>query len=94
MVRCASTGLYAERELLREHALSGVEYLIVGHHGSRYSSSEELLRGIGADKAVVSVGYNPYGHPTEEVLERLALCGYTVYRTDLDGTLEFRFSRG
>ena len=84
----------AERELLREHALSGVEYLIVGHHGSRYSSSEELLRGIGADKAVVSVGYNPYGHPTEEVLERLALCGYTVYRTDLDGTLEFRFSRG
>ena len=82
----------AERELLREHELSGVEYLIVGHHGSRYSGCEQLLHGIGADRAVISCGYNPYGHPTEEALERLALCGYTVYRTDLDGTLEFRFS--
>ena len=61
----------------------------MGHHGSRYASSPELLTAIGADTAVISVGYNPYGHPTEETLDRLREAGYRVLRTDTDGTLEF-----
>ena len=61
----------------------------MGHHGSRYSSSGELLGSIGADTALISVGYNTFGHPTYETLERLAAYGYSIYRTDLNGTVEF-----
>ena len=64
-----------ERALLAQHPLEGIELYIVGHHGSRYASSEELLRRIGADTAVISCGYNTYGHPEAETLERLAACG-------------------
>ncbi len=78
----------AEKELLARYPLRDLELLIVGHHGSRYSSSGELLGSIGADTAVISVGYNTFGHPTYETLERLAAYGYSIYRTDLNGTVE------
>ena len=77
------------------HALpTDLELLVVGHHGSRYASGEELLRSCGAGTAVISTGYNTFGHPSQETLDRLLACGYTVYRTDLDGTLEFRIEDG
>ena len=79
----------AEKDLLSRYQLHDLELLIVGHHGSRYSSSGELLGSIGADTALISVGYNTYGHPTYETLERLAAYGYSIYRTDLNGTVEF-----
>ena len=79
-----------EKELLRLHPLQDLELLIVGHHGSRYASSGELLGSIGARTAVISTGYNPFGHPTSETLQRLAAYGYTIYRTDLNGTVEIR----
>lgn len=77
-----------ERALLQAQALGGTEVLIVGHHGSKFASSDELLSALGADTAVISCGYNTYGHPTQETLARLAEHGYTVYRTDRDGTVE------
>lgn len=80
----------AERELIEEHTIEDVELLIVGHHGSRYSSSGELLSQIGGENAIISVGYNSYGHPTNETLERLAAYGYNVLRTDLNGTIQIR----
>ena len=83
-----------ERLFLSRALPTDTELLIAGHHGSKYASGEELLRFCGADTAVISVGYNTYGHPAEETLERLAQNGYTVYRTDLDGTLIFRIEDG
>ncbi len=80
----------AERKLLAGHELTDIELLVAGHHGSKYASSVELLEGIGARTAVISVGYNNYGHPSEETLERLAAYGYTVYRTDRDGNVVVR----
>ncbi len=79
-----------ERELAEKTDLSGVELLIAGHHGSRNASSGELLSAVGGGTAVVSVGLNSYGHPTYETLERLSAYGFTIYRTDLNGTVEFR----
>lgn len=71
-----------ERELVREHELEDTDLLIVPHHGSRYSTSKELLEEASPETAVISVGYNRYGHPTEEVLERLEEYGIRVMRTD------------
>lgn len=80
----------AERKLLKTHDIADTEVYVVGHHGSKYSSCDELVESIGADTAVISVGYNTYGHPTREVLDRLAANDYNVYRTDLDGCVELR----
>jgi competence protein ComEC len=90
MLMTADSSKDTERKLLREHPLQNIELLIVGHHGSRYSTGEELLSTIGAKTAVISVGYNTYGHPTKETLDLLKAYGYRVYRTDRDGTVEIR----
>lgn len=76
-----------EQLLLRHTDLPDIELLIVGHHGSRYATSEELLEETRPEWAVISVGHNNYGHPTQDVLDRLRNAGAEVYRTDLQGTV-------
>ena len=83
-------GKSQERALLERQDLSGTEVLIVGHHGSRSASSGEWLAALGGETAVISVGYNTYGHPSNEVLERIDAYGYNVFRTDRNGTVEIR----
>ena len=80
----------AEREFISAHPLHDAELFIAGHHGSKYSNSVELIESIGAHTAVISVGYNSYGHPTQQTLERLSYFGYNIYRTDLNGSVEIR----
>lgn len=82
-----------EKRLVKEHNTDGIETLIVGHHGSKYSSGEELLSTVDGSLALISVGYNSYGHPAQETLERLAAYGYNVLRTDKDGTIEIRIGQ-
>lgn len=79
-----------ERRLVETEDLPDMELLVVGHHGSRYSSCFELLSAIDAETAVISVGWNSYGHPSDEVLSRLALMGMEVYRTDENGNITVR----
>ena len=82
-----------ERKLIAEHEIKDVELLIAGHHGSKGSSSPELLGSIGADTAVISCGWNSFGHPSEETLEALHKYSYNVYRTDLNGRVELRIGK-
>lgn len=77
----------AERILLAEKDLPDLEVLIAGHHGSKHSTCAELLRMTAPDTVIISVGENAYGHPAQEVLDRIASIGAAVYRTDLDGTI-------
>lgn len=82
---------FGERMLLRHTDLPDVDVLIAGHHGSKNSTSEELLQAVTPETVIISVGEgNPYGHPAEELLERLEDFGCTVYRTDLNGTIVYR----
>lgn len=77
-----------ELHLLEHTALPDLEVLIVGHHGSRYSTAPELLAATTPEIAVISVDENNvYGHPTQEVLDRLTDAGCIIRRTDLDGTV-------
>lgn len=82
-----------ERKLLAACELPDLEVLAAGHHGSRYSTSEELLEALGPETVCVSVGSNSYGHPSEETLERLARQGCAVYRTDLHGDIHLSLNR-
>ena len=86
----ADAPISAETELAERVRLDDVEYLIAGHHGSRTSSGGKLLAAVGGETAIFSVGYNTYGHPTEETLARLAAYGYNIFRTDRNGTVEIR----
>ena len=81
---------FGERMLLRRADIPQVDILVAGHHGSKHSTSEELLRAVAPEIAVISVGENYYGHPTQEVLDRLAAVGAAVYRTDIHGNIVFR----
>lgn len=76
-----------ERELLQTHTLPDLEVLVAGHHGSKGSTSEALLSATAPDIVLISVGKNSYGHPTPEVLARIAAIGAAVYRTDLNGDI-------
>ena len=58
------------------------DVLKVGHHGSLSSSSLRFLRVVSPALSVISVGPNEYGHPTGEVMLRLALVGSRILRTD------------
>lgn len=64
--------------------------LKVGHHGSASSTGEEFLAAVDPAVAVISCGEdNEYGHPTEEVLERLKSHEVQILRTDLQGDITF-----
>ncbi|NCB73861.1 MAG: ComEC/Rec2 family competence protein [Clostridia bacterium] len=82
-------GTKEEQEFIAAHELPDTELFVAGHHGSKNSSSAELLEALSAEYAVVSCGYNSYGHPTEEALERLAAAGMEVFRTDELGNICF-----
>ena len=76
-----------EKKLTERYSLPDIELLVVGHHGSKYSSTREFLDAVRPETAVISVGDNSYGHPTDEALLRLMAAGCEIYRTDLQGNI-------
>jgi competence protein ComEC len=79
-----------ERALVAARDNLRAEVLKVGHHGSRTSTSAVLLGAVRPRFAVISVGRrNRYGHPVQEVLDRIAGADVTVFRTDQEGTVTF-----
>jgi competence protein ComEC len=81
---------FGERMLLRTAEIPAVDILVAGHHGSKHSTSAQLLTAAIPKIVVISVGENPYGHPASEVLTRISAIGSAVYRTDLHGNIIFR----
>jgi beta-lactamase superfamily II metal-dependent hydrolase len=66
------------------------DILKVGHHGGKAGTSGLFLKTVQPSWAVVSVGrHNRFGHPSDAVLDRLALCDIAVARTDRDGAVIF-----
>lgn len=76
-----------ERKLLEIYDLPDIEILVAGHHGSKYSTSNELLDALAPETACISVGSNSYGHPADETMRRLAEHGCAIYRTDMQGSI-------
>ncbi|MFQ5948654.1 MAG: ComEC/Rec2 family competence protein, partial [Acidimicrobiia bacterium] len=62
----------------------------VPHQGAATSDPEWLMASVGS-VAVVSVGPNTFGHPSDGVIDLLTASGATVYRTDKDGDVVIRF---
>ena len=83
----------AEMLLTGRYELPDIELLVAGHHGSKTSTCVQLLEETKPDLAVISVGYNNYGHPSREVLSRLQDYNIPVLRTDQDGSVTVRSGR-
>ncbi len=78
--------------LLKQNILIDSDILKVGHHGSKTSSSEEFIKAVSPDVAVISLGQgNQYGHPHKETLATLEKYGIDIRRTDEEGDISFRF---
>jgi len=78
-----------ERDLIEKGIDVDSDILKVAHHGSKTSSSEEFIKAVSPQEAIISVGKdNKYGHPHREVLETLAKYGINILRTDLNGDIK------
>ena len=69
------------------------DILKVAHHGSRYSSCEKFIAVAAPKIAVIQVGKNTYGHPSEEVIKRLEEHKITVLRNDEQGAVGIRVNK-
>ncbi len=75
-----------EERLFDQGLLRPADVLKVGHHGSRTSSTADLLNAVRPAFGVISVGFdNSYGHPHPLTLSALQQRGVAVYRTDEQG---------
>ena len=85
-------GVEKEKDILEKYNLKNIDFLKVGHHGSRTSSNKEFINEINPKYSIISVGKNNrYGHPNKEVLNNLS--DSKIYRTDQDGSIMFKIKK-
>jgi competence protein ComEC len=89
MIFCADAGFDAEQRMLASRKELKSTVLKVGHHGSRYSTSEEFLERVHPKLALISAGAgNRFGLPATRTVDLLGSKRIPTYRTDRDGTIE------
>lgn len=77
-----------EERLLEKGFDLQAQVLKVAHHGSKYASTEEFLKKVNPEAALISCGKdNNYGHPASPTLEKFQNNKIKVYRTDLQGDI-------
>ncbi len=73
----------SEQDMLTSGVLVDIDVLKVGHHGSRTSTSEEFLTAVVPEVGLISAGLtSQFGHPHQEVVDRLLGAGVDLYHTD------------
>ena len=78
-----------EKKLLNSDITANV--LKIGHHGSKYSSTNEFLKKVNPQYAIISVGKNNiYNHPAKSTIQKLEKYNIKTYRTDELGTITFK----
>lgn len=77
-----------EKALLQTEAPLSAAVLVVGHHGSATSGTDDFVKAVSPRCAVISVGEdNSYNLPNTDVLAKWKKQGAALYRTDLQGTV-------
>jgi competence protein ComEC len=81
-------GQESEAIMLEDGAISNIDILKVGQHGSRSASSEAFLAAVKPKVAIYSAGIgNSEGCPDPEVIAALKAIGAKTYGTDVNGTV-------
>jgi len=82
----------SEFELLGSGAGMAATVLVVGHHGSRTSSTAEFVEQVQPRYGVFTMGYrNRYGHPHPQVVAQFRSQGADILRSDTGGLIKFTF---
>lgn len=80
----------AESDIVNSGQYIKCDVLKVGHHGSTSSSTPAFIEAADPEYAVIEVGAgNSYGHPKQEVLNRLVEHGCRIYTTMDSGNIVF-----
>lgn len=77
----------SETDMINSKQNLTANVLKLGHHGAKTSTSESFLKSVKPQFAIISVGKNSYGHPTQETLNRLKAAKVNVFRTDKQGSI-------
>lgn len=86
------SGAEQERQFASE--VGKVDFLQVGHHGSKSSTSETLLASIQPQVAIISSGrWNPWRLPNKHVVERLERQNIKVFNTAETGMIRIKFKQ-
>ncbi len=82
----------AEKQLLNEDL--SADFLKVGHHGSKTSSTQEFLNKVNPKIALIGVGENnKFGHPNNDVIKRLKDKRIKIFRTDINGEINININK-
>lgn len=85
-------GWATEKYLLQRYPHLSVDVLVVGHHGSKHSSSEEFIAHYKPKLAIASAGFNNrYAHPHQEVVDIFAKYQIPFISTIENGTIAFKW---
>lgn len=78
-----------ENKLIQTGQDLSAQILKAAHHGSKTANSVEFLQAVSPSLYIISVGaLNRFGHPNQEIIERVQNLGIMIKRTDKDGTVE------
>lgn len=81
-----------EKDVIRKYPNLSIDVLKVAHHGSDTSTDEALLQELSPKIALIPVGRdNRYGHPADDVVQRLEDKEMTILRTDQHGAVQYHF---
>ncbi|WP_408868815.1 DNA internalization-related competence protein ComEC/Rec2 [Brochothrix campestris] len=82
-----------EKRLMKQYPTLAMDFLMVGHHGSKFSTDADFVAQIGPKEAWISVAQNSqYGHPHPEVLAILNQQQVKIRSTAESGAIVYRFN--
>lgn len=85
---CGDAEKSSEKEILQNGLDISAQVYKVSHHGSDTATSDDFLKAISPEYAIIPCGENnEYGHPHKETLEKLGQMGVKVLRNDRNGTI-------
>lgn len=77
----------AEEDMLKNKVDLKSDVLKVAHHGSKTSTSENFLKAVSPEYAIISVGADKNNLPKQEILKRLQDKNIKIFRTDINGNI-------
>ncbi len=81
------SGIQVEQRMLEEGLDLSSDILKVGHHGSYTATGEDFVNKAKFKSAVISVGKNNFGHPSQFVVDRLEERGVLLFKTQQRGAV-------
>lgn len=81
-----------EQQIMAHYPVQ-VDYIKLGHHGSKTSSNPDFLRQLSPEVALISSGrQNHYGHPSPETIATLQTLNIPFFNTQTNGMIQWRYS--